>query len=89
MNLCLAYSIFLLKSRQNSDFFLLLKGQKGDRIGKDKIFQNKIMRLIKKDQSKIVDSGSKIIKKYTAQDKQLEINYMTLNGKEKFELEIK
>lgn len=37
--------------------------------------------LIKKKQAKIVDFGAKIIRKYTASDKQLEINHMTLNGR--------
>ncbi len=37
--------------------------------------------LIKKEQAKIVDLGTKIIRKYTASDKQLEINHMTLNGR--------
>jgi len=37
--------------------------------------------LIKKDKAKIVDQGSKIIRKYTAEDKQLEINHMILNGR--------
>lgn len=37
--------------------------------------------LIKKDQAEIVDLGSKIIRKHTAEDKQLEINHMTLNGR--------
>jgi len=37
--------------------------------------------LIKKEQAKIVDLGTKIIRKYTASDKLLEINHMTLNGR--------
>ena len=37
--------------------------------------------LIKKEKAKIVDKGSKIIKKHTAKDKQLEINHMILNGR--------
>lgn len=37
--------------------------------------------LIKKGQAKIVDQKTKIIRKYTASDKQLEVNYMTLNGR--------
>lgn len=37
--------------------------------------------LIKKDQAKIVDQKTKIIRKYTAPDKQLEINHMILNGR--------
>ncbi len=37
--------------------------------------------LIKKNQAKIVDQGTKIIRKYTASDKQLEINHMILNGR--------
>lgn len=37
--------------------------------------------LIKKEQAKIVNLGTKIIKKYTSSDKQLEINHMTLNGR--------
>jgi len=37
--------------------------------------------LIKKSEAKIVDLGSKIIRKYTSLDKQLEINYMILNGR--------
>lgn len=37
--------------------------------------------LIKKEQAKVVDLGTKTIKKYTASDKQLEINYMILNGR--------
>lgn len=37
--------------------------------------------LIKKDKAKIIDQGSKIIRKYTAQDRQLEINHMILNGR--------
>jgi len=40
----------------------------------------KIM-LIKKNQAKIVDQGTKIIRKYTAPDRQLEINHMVLNGR--------
>lgn len=37
--------------------------------------------LIKKNEAKIVDQGSKIIKKYIAGDKQLEINRMILRGR--------
>lgn len=37
--------------------------------------------LIRKQQAKIVDLGAKIIRKYTAPDKQLEINYMVLSGR--------
>lgn len=37
--------------------------------------------LIKKDQARIVDKGTKIIRKYTAPDKSLEINHMILNGR--------
>ena len=37
--------------------------------------------LIKKREAKLVDLGNKIIRKYTAQDKQLEINHMVLNGR--------
>lgn len=37
--------------------------------------------LIKKEQAKIVDLGAKIIRKYTASDKRLEINHMILNGR--------
>lgn len=37
--------------------------------------------LIKKDKAKIVDKGAKKIRKYTAPDKQLEINHMILNGR--------
>lgn len=37
--------------------------------------------LIKKEQAEIVNLGTKIIRKYTASDKQLEINYMILNGR--------
>jgi mannose-6-phosphate isomerase-like protein (cupin superfamily) len=37
--------------------------------------------LIKKDQARIVDQGSKIIRGYTASDRQLEINHMILNGR--------
>lgn len=37
--------------------------------------------LIKKNEAKIVNKGTKIIKKYTAQDRQLEINHMILNGR--------
>jgi mannose-6-phosphate isomerase-like protein (cupin superfamily) len=37
--------------------------------------------LIKKNHAKIVDLGSKTIKKYTASDKQIEINHMALNGR--------
>ncbi len=37
--------------------------------------------LIRKNQAKIIDKGDKVIKKYTAPDKQLEINHMTLNGR--------
>jgi mannose-6-phosphate isomerase-like protein (cupin superfamily) len=37
--------------------------------------------LIKKDQAKIVDLGTKIIRKHTSEDKHLEINHMTLNGR--------
>lgn len=37
--------------------------------------------LIKKDQAKVVDLGSKIIRKYTAIDKSLEINHMTIQGR--------
>jgi mannose-6-phosphate isomerase-like protein (cupin superfamily) len=40
-----------------------------------------IDRLIRKDSAKIVDLSSKVIRKYAAPDKQLEINYMTLNGR--------
>lgn len=49
--------------------------QNGDYFG--------IMRamLIKKNQAKIVNQETKIIKKYTAPDKQLEINHMILNGR--------
>lgn len=39
------------------------------------------MALIKKEQAKIVDLGTKIIRKHTSRDKQLEINHMTLNGR--------
>ncbi len=37
--------------------------------------------LIKKDEAKIVDKGTKKIIKYTAPDRSLEINYMILNGR--------
>lgn len=37
--------------------------------------------LIKKDKAKTVNKGTKIIKKYTAPDKSLEINHMILNGR--------
>lgn len=37
--------------------------------------------LIKKDQAKIVNLGSKIIRKYTASDRSLEINHMTIKGR--------
>jgi mannose-6-phosphate isomerase-like protein (cupin superfamily) len=37
--------------------------------------------LIKKNQARVVNQGSKIIRGYTAKDKQLEINHMTLNGR--------
>lgn len=37
--------------------------------------------LIKKDQAKIVDLGTKVIRKYTASDKSLEINHMTIQGR--------
>jgi mannose-6-phosphate isomerase-like protein (cupin superfamily) len=37
--------------------------------------------LIKKNQAEIVDLGAKIIRKYTAFDKQLEVNHMVLNGR--------
>jgi mannose-6-phosphate isomerase-like protein (cupin superfamily) len=37
--------------------------------------------LIKKDKAKIVDQGTKVIRKYTAPDKSLEINHMILNGR--------
>ena len=37
--------------------------------------------LIKKDQAKIVNKGVKKIRKYTAPDKSLEVNYMILNGR--------
>ena len=37
--------------------------------------------LIKKNQAKIVSQKTKIIRKYTAADKQLEINQMILNGR--------
>jgi len=37
--------------------------------------------IIKKNKAKIVDQGTKIIRKYTAPDKQLEINHMILNGR--------
>ena len=37
--------------------------------------------LIKKDKAKIVDKGTKKIRKYTAPDRQLEINHMILNGR--------
>ena len=37
--------------------------------------------LIKKDEAKIIDKGTKIIRKYTASDGQLEINHMILNGR--------
>ena len=37
--------------------------------------------LIKKNQAKIIDQRTKIIRKCTAPDKQLEINHMILNGR--------
>lgn len=37
--------------------------------------------LIKKNQAKIVEQKTKLIRKYTASDKQLEINHMVLNGR--------
>ena len=37
--------------------------------------------IIKKDQAKIIDKGTKIIRNYTASDRQLEINHMILNGR--------
>jgi mannose-6-phosphate isomerase-like protein (cupin superfamily) len=37
--------------------------------------------LIKKNQAKIVDQKTKIIRKYVAADKQLEINHMDLRGR--------
>jgi mannose-6-phosphate isomerase-like protein (cupin superfamily) len=37
--------------------------------------------LIKKDEAKIVNKGTKKIRKYTAPDKSLEINHMILNGR--------
>ena len=37
--------------------------------------------LIKREKAKIVDKGTKRIKKYTAPDKSLEINHMILNGR--------
>lgn len=37
--------------------------------------------LIKKEQAEIVDLGTKIIRKYTASDKQLEVNHMILKGR--------
>ena len=37
--------------------------------------------LIKKSEAKIINKGSKTIRKYTAKDKQLEINHMILNGR--------
>ena len=37
--------------------------------------------IIKKDQAKIVDQKTKVIRKYVAVDKQLEINHMDLRGR--------
>lgn len=37
--------------------------------------------LIKKDKAKIVDKETKLIRKYTASDKSLEVNHMILNGR--------
>lgn len=37
--------------------------------------------LIRKNSAKIVDLGSKVIRKYTSHDEQLEINHMTLKGR--------
>ncbi len=37
--------------------------------------------LIKKEQAKIIDQKTKLIRKYTAMDKQLEINQMVLSGR--------
>ncbi|MBN2094611.1 MAG: hypothetical protein JW727_01045 [Candidatus Aenigmarchaeota archaeon] len=37
--------------------------------------------LIRKKNAKIVDLGSKVIRKYAARDRQLEINCMALNGR--------
>ncbi len=37
--------------------------------------------LIKKNEAKIVDQEMKVIRKYTAPDKSLEINHMILNGR--------
>ena len=37
--------------------------------------------LIKKEKAIIVDQGMKVIRKYTASDKSLEINHMILNGR--------
>jgi mannose-6-phosphate isomerase-like protein (cupin superfamily) len=37
--------------------------------------------LIRKNSAKIVNLGSKVIRKYAAPDRQLEINYMTLKGR--------
>lgn len=37
--------------------------------------------LIKRKEAKIVNQGTKIIRKYTAPDGQLEINHMILNGR--------
>jgi len=37
--------------------------------------------LIKKNKAKIIDQRSKIIRKYTTQDRQLEIDYTILNGR--------
>ncbi|MEK9178789.1 MAG: hypothetical protein AAB801_03345 [Patescibacteria group bacterium] len=37
--------------------------------------------LIKKDQAKVVDQGTKVIRKYPASDKLLEVNHMILNGR--------
>lgn len=39
------------------------------------------MTFIKKDQAKLVDLGNKVIRKYIAPDKSMEINYMTVTGR--------
>ncbi len=40
-----------------------------------------MIKLIKKSEAKVVDLGTKVITKYTADDKQLEINHMTIRGR--------
>ena len=38
-------------------------------------------KLIKRDQAKIVDLGTKLIIKYTSEDRELEVNHMKISGR--------